>query len=210
MFDTLIIIAIIIMIGVVLVALIKAEKINPVVICLLCLVWFFSGVFMAYTAYDYYSTYSTVNGTMEEHIPYEDFNYYEYNLSREIAWYYDNETGTYYYETNYATSMEFDGSENNYTLLINDSPCDETISANARLQGSKNIYFNDVDGNYKDTIKIKVEFTFYASNIKLVVSTSATNENIGLLNEYVKVNSFDLRIIEKIYNSTPLLTDEAV
>ncbi len=204
-YSTIISVAIIVMIGLGIVAMIRSKNGKPYLMFVFGLVWFFVGLFNVFTGVNYYTTYSKVYGTLEQHDPYEDFNYFEYDL-KDIAWYVDN--NNYYYQTSYATSMEFDGTENEYTLLLNNKPC-ETSSTFGKLRGVQQIYFNDVDGTYKNTIGLDVNITFYASSISLKINTDATHESINLLNEYIKVNGFKLRIIDKVYSSFPLLSDSA-
>ncbi len=205
--DWLITCVVIVMVVLMIIAMIKSEHARPYLIFVFCLGWFFLGSYNAFTLNSYLKAHSRTYGEPEIHNPYEDFDYYEYNLD-DIAWFIDEEDGSYYYQTTYATSMEFDGTDNEYTLLINNKPC-ETSSAYGKLQGHQAIYFNDVDGSYKNTIDLDVVFTFYASTINLLVETNADNESVGLLNEYIKVNKFNLRIIDKVYTSFPLLTEVA-
>lgn len=207
---TLLVVAVVIGLVIIMASLVRSDKGINVFVGLLCLIWTFTGVYSGFTAYDYFTKYSAMYGTIEEHDPYEDFNFYEYGLSKTIGWSYDAENERYYYQTTYATSIEFNGNENNYSLLINNRPCDYTTSAYGKLYGAQNIYFNDIDGTYKSTINLQVSFTFYASKIMLRIDTSATNENIGLLDEYILVNGLDLRIIKQIYNPYELLTGQPV
>ena len=96
-------------------------------------------------------------------------------------------------------------------MLVNNSPTTITQSNKGRLYGQTSLIFEDVDGNLIDKVDMEIYFTFYNnSHIVLKIVTNATNVNVGLVNNYVKVNGLKLRIIENAYYSSQLLTDEVV
>ena len=196
--DTIITIAIIAAVVLILITLIKYKHARPYVVALFCIAWLAGGVYSAFTMVDYYTKErNQVVGELQEYNPYEDFDFFEYKLTN-LA-FYPNEEGNYVYETTYATSMPFDGSSAEYTLLLNNSPCKETSSAFGRLKGETNLIFYNVDGEQTSNIELFIMLTFKSSEIELEIVTSATNENIGLLEEYVACNGFNLRIIERVY-----------
>lgn len=205
-YSTLILVAIIVVVGLVIYGLARSETNGKYILyiagfCLIC-----AGAYSTFTAIDYYSKQSTVYGTLEEHDPYEDFNFFEYEIEG-VAWYYDTDTETYYYSVDYATTAEFEG-KTGYTLLLNNSPCD-TQSANGKLQGVLQLNFYDVDGTYITDITITTTMTFYSSSLKIKVDTTATNENISYLEEYIAVNGLSLRIIDKSYSQIQILKGES-
>lgn len=189
---------IIVAVALILFALIKYEHARPLLVTVLCVAWLGLGLYSGLTWYNYNSTISKVRGEPVVRDPYENFNFYDYHLNN-IVWY-QTEDGTYEYEITYATSLKFDGTEE-YQLLVNNSPCKETTSANGRLQGTFEKQFKDIDGQVSGDLEFKINFAFYASKITLKITTNATTENIGLVREYVNVNGFDLRIIKAVYNS---------
>lgn len=168
-----------------------------VLVFILCFVWAGLGVYSGLTCYKYYSSQSQVRGVAEIKDPYEDFNFFEYDLN-DIAWYLD-ENDTYSYSTRYGTSLMFDGGRNNYTLLLNNSPIKNTSSTSGRLHGDVELVFKDIDGEIINVLDLDIDFEFYTSEIHLIVSTNATSEDLPLLREFVKVNGFNLRIINAVY-----------
>lgn len=203
--DWLKLVAILGVVAVVIWALIKYKNARPVLLGLIALIIGFSGVYSGFVAWDYYNTHSRVVGELTLHDPYEDFNFYEYDV-KDFAL--QQEDGQYFYEITYATSMEFNGSENKYTLLLNNKPCDKTSSNYGKLNGTTTVHFDDVDGNTTDSIDLSITFTFYSVKIVLRVDTSATQANAGLLEEYFKINGFNLRIIDEVYSYYPILSDK--
>ncbi len=214
MLNSILILVIIILIGVAFIMMIKYKQ-NTILVLSLGFLILLSGVYSSFTAYDYYTTYSNVYGSPKEHDPYENFNFFEYNL-KNFSWYREsisddsgNKISTrYYYETEYRTSIEFDGEENKYVVLINNKPC-VTSSTYGRLNGEQNLSFYNVDGEFDTKINLKVDFTFYMSKIELKINTNATEDNIGYLNEYFMVNGLKLRILQDPpYSSLGLLSSE--
>lgn len=213
--DTIITLGVLALIGVILYALISHPHARPYLTGLICLAMFVSGVYSVFTAWDYYNTYSSTVGELEFHDPYEDFNFYEYDLHdfsllREQV---KNENGDvidtkFYFTTTYSTKIEFNGVENSYILLINNKPCDQTIFNYGKLYGSTIIHFDDVDGSEKEAIQLDFDFTFYSSNIVLRIDTDATQENAAMLEEYFKINGFNLRLIEEINTGDIILSDK--
>lgn len=213
MLNSILVIVIVVLIGLAVIAMIRYQQNTILALCVMA-VLLVSGVYSGFTAYRYYSTYSAVYGTYQEHDPYEDFNFFEYDIPS-LTWYQEN-TGSedepnikYYYSTEYGTSIAFNGSDEDYVLLINNKPC-VTKSSNGRLHGEQTLSFYNIDGILEEKFNISVDFTFYASKILLKVETDATNDNIGYLKEYVKVNGFNLRILNELpYHSADILQSQA-
>lgn len=179
-------------------ALIKYKQ-NAILLTILAVAWLGVGCYSGLTCYKYYSTTGGAVGEVVVHDPYEDFNFYEYDLDK-IVWY-QTEEGTYKFDITYDTALRFEGSEKKYQLLVNNTPCSTTSSTNGRLYGLFKKQFKNLDGEVTDTFDIEINFSFLSSKIMLTLKTVATPENIGILREYVNVNGFKLRIIETIYVS---------
>lgn len=204
--DTIIIIAIIAGIVGIIIALVRSKDNRPLIAGLLLFGWCTLACYSAITACIYYSTQSNIVGEPVEHDPYEDFNFFEYNVTDFALE--QTEDGTFFFQKTYATSTEFDGTDKNYTLLINNKPCDSTSSNYGVLNGSSTIHFDDVDGSYKCGIKLEIKITFYMSYIVLRIDTNTTQSNADLLRQYVAINGLELRIIEQIYSDAPVLGDK--
>ena len=141
---------------------------------------------------------SNIFGTPAIHNPYENFNYYEYDLSG-ISWYFTENDPTLRYEVEYKTSIKFDGNKNKYHLLVNDAPCTRTESSNGKLKGFLKKQFKDIDGEVNKEINFEITFEFYTSSIDLTIKTDATLDDIGYVNEFVDTYGFNLRIINAVY-----------
>ena len=190
-------------------ALIRYESARPYLIVAFCLVTIASGVYSTMTAVDYYSAVSETRGSFEEVDPYADFNIYNVEIEG-IAFHKDEETGTYYLNKSYNTIVEFDGTNENFVTLVNNRPCYQTMSNAGQLYAKTQFYVKDVDGQYMTSIDMQINITFYSNEIKLVISTSATDENIHLLQQYCQINGLHIQILDDIYLSYNILTGKTV
>lgn len=196
--ETLITLAIIAAVAFLIYGLYRKEA-RPIAITVFCIIWFFSGVYSLFTMIDYYSRVrNQTYGELQDYDPYEDFNFFEYDLT--TINFYPKEDGTYYFEQEYSTSIEFEGN-NQYTLLLNNSPCNKTTSSYGRLMGQTTLYFYDVDNSEEANINLDITLTFYSSSLKISIDTDANDSSIGFLREYTYCNGFNLRIIENVYDS---------
>ncbi len=194
MWQTLIIIVIIIAVALLLVAMVKYPHAKTYVIVLFCIAWTFGGAYCGFTCINYYQKESSTIGTIEIHDPYEDFNVFEYNLGNIV--FYPEADGTYSYNTTYKVGYEFDGTDKSYEILINNAPCYNTISTAGQIHGDFELIFYDTEGKLINSIDIDISLIFYTSHIDMTVDTSATADTVGLMQEYVAINGFEIRIIE--------------
>ena len=198
LWSTLIAIAIILGVCFIIAMVAREKHMLKVVVVILCVGWLGLGIYSGFSYFTFINTTSEVHGSPEIHDPYEDFNFFEYDLGN-IVWY-QQEDGGYAYTETYNTSVKFQGGEDKYILLVNDKPCNETSSANGRLHGELIKQFRDLDGQVTDTFNFDIDFTFESSVITVSVSVDANPDNIGVIREFVSINGFDLRIINNIYN----------
>lgn len=198
LWSTLIAIAIILGVCFIIAMVAREKHMLKVVVVILCVGWLGLGIYSGFSYFTFINTTSEVHGSPEIHDPYEDFNFFEYDLGN-IVWY-QQEDGGYAYTETYNTSVKFQGGEDKYILLVNDKPCNKTSSANGRLHGELIKQFRDLDGQVTDTFNFDIDFTFESSVITVAVSVDATPDNIGVIREFVSINGFDLRIINNIYN----------
>lgn len=198
--------AVIVGIVAIIITMIKYENGRPFLVAFLLLAWGGLGCYSGFTMYRYYNRVSQVRGHLEEYDPYKDFDFYHFNVT-DFSLLEDEETNLMYYEKNYNTTLVFDGTDKNYTLLVNNSPCSVTMANKGRLYGETSKKFEDVDGQAINQIDLTINFTFYSSYIVLKVETTATVENVGLLYNYYDINGFELRIIENANNTIDFLSE---
>lgn len=150
----------------------------------------------AYAFYRYYEKShqtSETYGNLVHVDPYEDFELYNINLN-DIEFNSDGETRTF--ETSFPVSLEFDGENNQYNLLINNSPCNIKQSTYGFITGTYGLYFQDLDGNIVSTIELNITIKVYVSKVDIIVETVANNQDFAYLLEYIDINGFRVRLIE--------------
>lgn len=195
--DTLLTIIIILAVVALVVWGLRNKNSKPIVQVILAVALLIGGGYSGIKYINYTKTQNTVIGEPVIVDPYENFNFYEYDL-QSIAWY-EAEDGTYYYEETYQATIEFDGTVDKYDLLLNNTPCDTVDSTAGKLHGTVYKRFRNIDGEVTDTVSFDITFSFYSSKIDLKITTTATADNIGLVREMINVHGWKLRIIEAIY-----------
>ncbi len=136
-------------------------------------------------------------GTLGNFDYYSDFDIC--TLETNPVFYYSEELGEYQFISNYNTAINFDGTNNQYSLLVNDKPCSVIKSTAGKLYGEYNLSFNDLENNEISNLILKIEYKFYVSHIELSITANLTEDQLKLLNEYFDANSCELRIIENVY-----------
>lgn len=145
--------------------------------------------------YNVRSETSKTFGNFDHYDLYEDFNVFE--MDENVVFYNDN--GTYKFTKTYPIKVDFDGSENEYNLFVNNKPCDTIKSTAGSLYGVYGLSFYDINNQYICDFDLQIRYTFYVSNFELSIESNCTADELKYLNEYLNVNGFNLRIIEKVY-----------
>lgn len=144
---------------------------------------------------DILSETSQTFGSFDHYDLYEDFNVFE--IEENLVFY--NEDGTYKFSKTYPIKVDFNGSDNEYNLFVNNKPCDTIKSTAGSLYGIYGLSFYDINNQYICDFDLQIRYTFYASNFELSIETTCNSDELKYLNEYLNVNGFNLRIIEKVY-----------
>lgn len=140
-------------------------------------------------------------GEIKTYNLYDDFNLYEYDVS-DAVFYTNSDRSGYIYTTSYPVTSGFDGSKNQYNLLVNNQPCNnETLTAGI-LYGESTRSFLDAYGQVIQEVTLNIKFTFYAHSISLEIETITDAKGLSLLLEDIKFNDLKLRIIEGQYIAT--------
>lgn len=189
--------------------MIKYESARPYLAIVFCIALLGSGVYSSMVCYDYYTSKSETRGEMSISDPYENFNIYD--LTVEDISFYQAENGSFYLNKTYNKHFDFDGTNKNYIMLVNNQPCDVTYSTAGQIQGKTTLYVKDTNGNHITSFDLSFLFTFYGNEkTTLNITTNATIENINILNQYCQINGLSIRILNNAYNYYPILTGQPV
>ncbi len=179
-------------------AMIKYEGARPYLGIVFSIVIIVSGVYSGMTMYNYYTARSTVNGTMNESVqPYDNLDIFNHSLIDPVFY---KSGDNYYLSQVYNKHEEFDGTDKNYTMFINNSPCETTLTAAGRIYAKTSLVILSVDGNDMQSFDFKINVTFFGTEkILFEIDTNATDSNINYLNQYVLVSGINIRIVENAY-----------
>lgn len=155
-----------------------------------------AGVVVGLGVYDVKTARSSTYGELTKHDPYEDFNVSEYNLNEAV--FYKNGT-LYTFTESYPIESEYNGSEETFNLLINDTPCQRNVSTAGTHRGEADIVIYGLDGQAEARILLEIEFKFYLKRIDLKITSVASDVVWGKFLEYMDMNGLNLRIIEGQY-----------
>lgn len=143
---------------------------------------------------------SATYGNAETVDPYQDFDLFNHDFTKEIA--FSSEGTTRSYKTSIPVTTEFDGENQKYNVLINDSPCEITTSTVGIIQGVYRLYFQDTTGEINSTVEIDFKISVFVAKIDFEFTTVADEQDFANLLTYVDVNGFKIRLIDERYRKT--------
>jgi len=156
------------------------------------------GIIEGFNVYADMTKSSDYYGILKHYDPYEDFNIYDNDLT-DIG-FSQTDTG-YMFTKDYSTHIDFDGTNNSYNVLINNKPCDITISNGGNLYAQMPLNFYDLNNGLIAAFHLEVYLEFYISKTTLTITADCTTSQYGLLLQYIEQNGFKIRIIDGQYNS---------
>jgi hypothetical protein len=146
---------------------------------------------------------SYTNGSISYVDIFEDYNVYDMELGREVQFY--KEGTAYVYTKDIPKRVEdFKGDEKKYNLLVNDKPCDVTLSAGATLYGLYELKFIGMDGEDVCAMALEIRIVFSISKVSLKITSYVSEDDYGLLAQYIAVEGLNLRLIDGQYSKTQL------
>lgn len=174
-----------------------AKIVITVFLYFLVVVTIMGGAYAFYKYYEKAHQTSETYGSLEYVDPYKDFELYNINLD-DIEFNSDGELRTF--ETSFPVALEFDGENNKYNLLINNSPCNTEQSTFGFITGTYDLFFQDLDGSIISTAELNITVKVYASRVDVTVETTVNDIDYAYLLEYVDINGFKIRLIEEQYS----------
>lgn len=94
-------------------------------------------------------------------------------------------------------AQSFDGTKNNYTLFFNDQPLNHIVRTAGRISGDLAIKFYDLDGEIITTAELNFVVEYLATNTKVTVTITNTDNSVSYLNTYMEINGAILRVVSK-------------
>ena len=180
------------------------KSILKILLVIVCAAIIGLGCYYAVIIYKTQHSRSETWGVADKADPYENFDFYTYDFTKEIS--FSSNGTTRSYTQTIPVSLEFDGEQNKFNVLINDSPCETTQSTFGIVAGTFELYFQNTDGTISSTLSLNYKITVFVSSIKYEFWTEANDDDFANLLTYVQVSGFKVRIIDEQYRKTAVST----
>lgn len=169
--------------------------IGLVILYVLAFVIIVAGVFCGIRLYKEVKAESYINGSIDisNRFTQESFNY----SSTSVVFYHDlyDETNTYTFEKDLLKVDDFDGTKNNYQLVLNDYVLLDTSISAGTVFSTLYIDFYNTDGEIVCSAYMDISIKFLSNKTVLSFATQG-NENASFLEQYFADNGIRLRVIE--------------
>lgn len=167
-----------------------------IILVLLVLVIIAAGVVCSAELYRIKTAESITVGEITEHDPWEDFNIFNCDLSNAI--FYKTATGYEYQET-VPQAISFNGTQNKYNVLLNNTPCINETSTAGILNAQNIINYYSIYGQVIQQTTLNIEIRFYQSEIEINISNTNNDVEQSYFMEYLRFKGLHLQIIEAQY-----------
>lgn len=109
------------------------------------------------------------------------------------------ETDDYQHFTYVATFefAEFNGKENDYTILFNDQPLSNVVFSAGKISGDLVKCFYNTDGDIVSTADLHVLIEYYASGTKVTASLLNENDSMSYMTTYSNINGAVLKVVQR-------------
>ena len=95
------------------------------------------------------------------------------------------------------SSVDFDGARNNYAMTVNGYFARIINQSAGLLTAEFDISFRDVYGNTASRVQLNFRWEFTITQTNLTITTSAMQNQLGYLNQFVHVHGFNVSVIDR-------------
>lgn len=161
---------------------------------LICFLLIILGTFSCIKLVDIWTRTSSVVG---EPTTIETQNNYElvckYDLGTMI---FDTEDYQTYTSNNSYAHLDFDGTDGNYKLLVNDSLLSNVTVNAGKIEADYSRNFYDIDKTVITTVNLEIEINFYNDETQIVIKTKNVNNSQAYLMQYMATDGFILKVVK--------------
>lgn len=161
---------------------------------IICAFLIVAGIFSFMNLQDIWSQSSYVVGTpitIETQNNYELVCKFDYGT---IA--FETEDYVEYVNTSTFAHYEFDGSKNNYSVLVNDNLLSDIEVSAGKIIANCLINFYSTDGELTSTADLNFTILFYDDSTQITISMSNENDSYAYLSKYMANNGFILKVVK--------------
>lgn len=162
---------------------------------ILCFILIFIGIFSTIELVKLFNVKSAEYGTVitiETKNDYTEISKFDYgSLS------FDTEDYVNYTNVSTFSPQEFNGRENNYTILVNGNPTSNVIINAGKITGDLTLSFYDLDGEVASIADLHILIEYYASGTKVTLTIQNFNDSVSYLTTYTNINGAVIKVVQR-------------
>ena len=94
-------------------------------------------------------------------------------------------------------SQDFDGNENDYTILVNGNPTSNVVVNAGKITGSLVLTFYDLNGNVISIAELHILIEYYASGTKVTLTIQNNNDSVSYFTTYTNINGAVIKVVQR-------------
>ena len=109
------------------------------------------------------------------------------------------DTEDYVHFTNVSTfaPQDFNGKQNDYTILVNGQPTNNIIVNAGKISGDLTLAFYSLNGDVVSTAELHILIEYYASGTKVTLTTQNSNDSVSYLTTYTNINGAVIKVVQR-------------
>ncbi|MBQ8451588.1 MAG: hypothetical protein IJ538_02300 [Clostridia bacterium] len=109
------------------------------------------------------------------------------------------DTEDYVHFTNVSTfaPQDFNGKQNDYTILVNGQPTNNIIVNAGKISGDLTLAFYNLNGDVASTAELHILIEYYASGTKVTLTTQNSNDSVSYLTTYTNINGAVIKVVQR-------------
>lgn len=162
---------------------------------IICFVLIFVGIFSTMELVKLFNVKSAEYGTVitiETKNDYTEVSKFDYgSLSFD--------TEDYQNFTNISTfaPQDFNGKQNDYTILVNGNPTSNVIVNAGKISGDLTLTFYGLNGDAVSTAELHILIEYYASGTKVTLTLQNNNDSVAYFTTYTNINGAVIKVVQR-------------
>lgn len=162
---------------------------------LLCFILIFIGIFSTIELVKLFNVKSAEYGTVitiETKNEYTEISKFDYG-----SLLFDTEDYVNYSNVSTFSPQDFNGRENNYTILVNGNPTSNVIVNAGKITGDLTLSFYDLEGEVVSNANLHILIEYYASGTKVTLTIQNDNDSVSYLSTYTNINGAVIKVVQR-------------
>lgn len=162
---------------------------------IICFVLIFIGVFCTMELVKLFNVKSAEYGTVitiETKNDYTEVSRFDYgSLS------FDTEDYVNFTNISTFSPTEFNGKENDYTILVNGNPTNNLVVNAGKISGDFSMTFYDLNGDVATVSDLHILIEYYASGTKVTLTIQNNNDSVSYFTTYTNINGAVIKVVQR-------------